>query len=284
MNIALLSSFRTDMELTQKRFPAPQLGKHYVAFMMQDGDGLDFWLSGQTPGMLSGFWDSEVRGSVPIGWGLSGQFRDLAQPLVESLYADASRTAKGYDDFFEQDGYGYFSVGLFSAAAREQDAIRTGRAAKALGLSTVAIFDTTADGWKNVETNLEPYARHGNFSAIQYWRQDDGESSECYISNNRSERGQIHAQSAVACGVSTFSERLLVIAAPSRGLMTHPSCSFARACGKTPHTLNSASTRLGWRRCSISRLSAQPAAEDIPSYIFREIQWNARSWPAFAIW
>ena len=59
--------------------------------MMHDGDGIDFELGGEVPGMLE-FWGSAVRGTLPIGWGMSGQFRDLGQPVVESLYADASRT------------------------------------------------------------------------------------------------------------------------------------------------------------------------------------------------
>jgi hypothetical protein len=110
-NVALLSSFRTNSPgrtLVQKPIhdiPTGRVSKHYVAFMMNDGDGLDYWLSGQQPGGLSGFWNDRRRGSLPLGWGMSGQFRDLAQPVVESLYANASRTARGYDDFFMQDGY-----------------------------------------------------------------------------------------------------------------------------------------------------------------------------------
>ena len=196
LNVALLSSFRTETVPKQKPmvWPPQPLSSHFVAFMMHDGDGLDFELGGETPGMMSGFWDTQDRGRVPIGWGLSGQFRDLAQPVVESLYADAARNgADGYDDFFLQDGYGYFHPGSFSTDARELDAARTGRAAAALHLTTAAFFADTEDphAWQTAERDLEPYGRLGNFSAIQMWRQDDGAFSGCYISNNRSERGAI---------------------------------------------------------------------------------------------
>ena len=197
MNVALLSAFRTASVLPKPKpleEPQPPLSKHYVALMMHDGDGLDFELGGETPGMMSGFWDTQDRGQVPIGWGLSGQFRDLAQPIVEALYANASRNgSEGYDDFFLQDGYGYFHPGSFSSAARELDAARTGRAAAELALKTVAFFADTTDPqvWENVERDLEPYARLGNYSAMQMWRQDDGNFSSCYVSNNRSERGAI---------------------------------------------------------------------------------------------
>jgi hypothetical protein len=197
MNVALLSSFRTESVPEPKPIDLqdlPLLNKHIVALMMQDGDGLDFELGGETPGMMSGFWETKDRGQVPIGWGLSGQFRDLAQPVVESLYANASRNGlEGYDDFFLQDGYGYFHPGSFSSAARELDAARTGCAAAELNLSTAAFFADTTDphAWENVERDLEPYARLGKYSAIQMWRQDDGAFSSCYVSNNRSERGAI---------------------------------------------------------------------------------------------
>jgi hypothetical protein len=196
MNVALLSSFRTEMDPKQKPMAWPPLppSKHYVALMMHDGDGLDFELGGETPGMMSAFWDTNDRGRVPIGWGLSGQFRDLAQPVVESLYADASRDGlEAYDDFFLQDGYGYFHPGSFSAAARELDAARTGRAAAALNITTAAFFADTENphAWETAERDLEPYARLGKFNAIQMWRQDAGAFSSCYISNNWSERGAI---------------------------------------------------------------------------------------------
>ena len=194
-NVALLSSFRTSApSLVQKPFAMPEAPptKHYVAFMLHDGDGIDFELGGEAPGMMSGFWDKAVRSTVPIGWGISGQFRDLAQPVVESLYADASRNGtRGYDDFFMQDGYGYASPSLFTADTRETDAIRTGRAARELNLSTVAFFGIDKDGWDNVERDLAPYAQHGHYSALQFWRQDDGTSSQCYISNDPSERGAL---------------------------------------------------------------------------------------------
>jgi hypothetical protein len=161
--------------------------------MMHDGDGIDFELGGERPGMLTGFWDTPVRGSLPIGWGLSGQFRDLAQPIVESLYASAARNSAGYDDFFMQDGYGYFHPESLSPAARDVDAARTAAAAAALGLTTVAFFAdiTSPTAWDTVEVDLAPYATRGNYSAMQFWRQDDGRFSLCYVSRNATERGAL---------------------------------------------------------------------------------------------
>lgn len=197
MNVALYASFRTDSPPLQKPFAFPAAeapAKHYVAFMMHDGDGIDFELGSERPGMLTGFWDRAGRGTVPIGWGVSGQFRDLAQPVVESLYEDAARNgAAGYDDFFMQDGYGYFHPETFSEEARVLDAKRTGEVAAAIGLTTVAFFaDIRSEtAWETAERDFMPYAEHGNFSAMQFWRQDNGHASQCYVSNNASERGEL---------------------------------------------------------------------------------------------
>ena len=60
------------------------------------------------------------------------------------------------------------------------------------GMNTAAIFGTTKSGWHDVARDLEPYSRHGNFSLLQYWRQDDGNFSNCYIANDPCGPGHGH--------------------------------------------------------------------------------------------
>ena len=80
---------------------------------MTDGDSLNWMLAGSRPALLEGFWNSPARGAHPLGWGVSGMMRDLAQPLVESLFA----TSTPNDEHYMMDGYSYAAPSLFEPHA-----------------------------------------------------------------------------------------------------------------------------------------------------------------------
>ena len=195
-NIPFYSSFRTsdvsalNQTKTNRREKIPQ-NKHYVSLQLTDGDALDYTLAGNEPSKLV-FWADPNRGNFPIAWSASGQMRDLIQPLMESIYHEATPN----DEHFMMDGYGYFAPSLMSEVARKLDAERTLGAAADLNMSMVAMFSIDGDlAWEEVEAKWAMYAG-GNLPLLEFWRQDqvaaDGsDGSSCYIANNYTQRGAL---------------------------------------------------------------------------------------------
>ena len=171
-NVPFYSSFRTsdvsalNQTKTNRREKIPP-HKHYVSLQLTDGDALDFTLAGNEPSKLV-FWADPNRGKFPIGWSASGQMRDLIQPLMESIYAEATPN----DEHFTMDGYGYFAPSLMSEVARKLDAERTLGAAADLNMSMVAMFSIDGDqAWEEVEAKWAMYAG-GSLPLLEFWRQD----------------------------------------------------------------------------------------------------------------
>ena len=194
-NVPFYSSFRTSnvsalrQTKTNRGEHLPQTGKHYVSFQLTDGDALDYTLAGNEPSKLV-FWADPNRGKFPIGWSASGQMRDLIQPLIESLYAEATP----FDEHFTMDGYGYGAPSLMSEVARKLDAQRTLGAAADLNMSMAAMFSIDGDrAWEEVETKWAPYST-GSLPLLEFWRQDEvaadgSDGSSCYVANNYTQRG-----------------------------------------------------------------------------------------------
>ena len=195
-NVPFYSSFRTSdtsalrQTNTNRRSRLPP-NKHYVSFQLTDGDALDYTLGGNEPSKLT-FWADPSRGKFPIGWSASGQMRDLIQPLMESVYAEATP----FDEHFTMDGYGYGAPSLMSEEARRIDAQRTLGAASDLNMSMVAMFSIDGDhSWEEVAGKWAPYAA-GSLPLLEFWRQDqpapDGsDGSACYVANNYTQRGAL---------------------------------------------------------------------------------------------
>jgi hypothetical protein len=93
-NIDVLAAFDLPELRQQEAPPAPAppapypAAVHTVAFLMSDGDNLQFLLGGFATS--PNWWGSPARGSVPMGWTLSAAAADLAPVLPAHLYASAS--------------------------------------------------------------------------------------------------------------------------------------------------------------------------------------------------
>ena len=189
-NVPFYSSFRTaDVSALRQnstnRGAALPPHKHYVSFQFTDGDALDYTMAGMVPNKLT-FWADPARGKFPVGWSLSGQMRDLIQPLIESLLTEANPT----DENFMMDGWGYFAPSLMTAEARALDAKRALGVAADLNMSMMAMFSIDGDSaWDEVEEKWAPYGA-GSLPLLEFWRQDQ-DGSECYVANLYSQRGAL---------------------------------------------------------------------------------------------
>jgi len=68
--------------------PMPPAAAHTAAFLMSDGDNLQWLLDGFATD--SKWWGSPDRGSVPLGWTLSPSVVDLAPVVAAHLYGSAT--------------------------------------------------------------------------------------------------------------------------------------------------------------------------------------------------
>lgn len=86
---------------------ATAAGKHKIAFLMSDGDNIQ-WMYNAFP-IQKQWWGSPDRGTVPIGWTISPGLVELGPVIVDFL----ARTATPKDDFIAAPsgvGYAYPSV------------------------------------------------------------------------------------------------------------------------------------------------------------------------------
>lgn len=86
--------------------------RHYVTFIMSDGDNLQYALAGfRVNGRL---FDSPNRGSVTLGWGLPASLVDIAPSVLEWFYANASTGES-------RDGFVMYGLGGYTYPSRYPD-------------------------------------------------------------------------------------------------------------------------------------------------------------------
>ncbi len=102
-NLSVLSSVRSIEGLTQKRAPSPPpQGKHYVSFVVSDGDNVAWDLRG-----LQQYYRNAVRGTFSVGYGISPSLVDLAPSALRWYYENAS-SGRAQDEFIAgPSGGGY---------------------------------------------------------------------------------------------------------------------------------------------------------------------------------
>jgi hypothetical protein len=101
-NLAALSSVR-GVDLQQKPQPSvPTQKKHYVSFVISDGDNVAYNLWS-----MREYRDSPDRGFSDVGYGISPSLADLAPSAMASYYRDALRGATAEDFIAGPSGTGY---------------------------------------------------------------------------------------------------------------------------------------------------------------------------------
>nr|CAA9227825.1 hypothetical protein AVDCRST_MAG63-822 [uncultured Armatimonadetes bacterium] len=144
-NLSVHSGVRAD-RLTQKpRAPAPPLdrGKVYVAFTMSDGDNLVTWRS-----YFRRYFDDPVRGTIPVGWGMSPAILDLAPSWARWYYEQATPN----DEFLcDVSGVAYMYPSSWGTALKDRDEAfrwfygRTREYMARTDMRTIRLMDVQAD-------------------------------------------------------------------------------------------------------------------------------------------
>jgi len=96
-------------------------GKHHAAFLMSDGDNVQWLMGDFLFSAERSWWNSPARGRFPMGWG--GCLADLAQ-LCPYALRHVARTATPRDDMVLLGG-GYYYPDLFGEARGGLAALRT---------------------------------------------------------------------------------------------------------------------------------------------------------------
>jgi len=136
-NLSFLSGLSPPAPFSQKRVvpPAPPLADDgiYVSFAVPDGDNLDF----ATAKMLE-VWQDNVRGTVPIAWSMGPMIAQLAPPLLDYFYSEATTL----DSFVAgPSGAGYLYPGFEAQSDLDQYLVRTHRAMAAADMDTVWLLN-----------------------------------------------------------------------------------------------------------------------------------------------
>jgi hypothetical protein len=85
-NLSVFSSIHSTEGLIQKPDPTPATqGKHYVSFVVSDGDNVAWDLGG-----LQQYYSNPDRGSFSVGYGVSPSLVDLAPSVLRWYYENAS--------------------------------------------------------------------------------------------------------------------------------------------------------------------------------------------------
>lgn len=87
-------------------------GKHYVAFVVSDGDNATYWAN--TAGFATNYMNASGRekDTFPVTWSITPSLVDLMPVVLDSVYGEMSN---GYDYFCAPvSGQGYINAGQFS--------------------------------------------------------------------------------------------------------------------------------------------------------------------------
>lgn len=181
-NLAPMAGFRAAEPMKQPNALPPPLPpvperKHTLAFLMTDGDNLQWLLNNFATGPA--WWASPQRGTVPMGWTLSAALPQVAAPVATMLYGQAtvrSGPRSACDVFVAgPSGAGYAYPDLMSDEALATFAAASRSAARAAGLGVVNVLgskfsasaaDAMAEGMDGVLWyEFDPYdGLHGSIS------------------------------------------------------------------------------------------------------------------------
>jgi len=161
MNLSTLSSVR-DESLAQSSHPVPQdeEGIHQVAFLVTDGDNVQWSLGG-----FPGYFNHPLRGTFNLGWALSPALADLA-PSAMRWFFDQASSGVHHDQFVAGvSGNGYFYPSQYPSSALAIQVAHLGALLDRADLGIVQILDfnsfTRRDLWNT-------YFSQPNIEALLY--------------------------------------------------------------------------------------------------------------------
>ncbi len=161
-NLSVLSSIHSTEGLIQKPAPMPLTkNKHYVSFVVSDGDNVAWDLQG-----LPQYYSNADRGSFSVGYGVSPSLVDLAPAALRWFYENAS-SGGARDQFVAgPSGAGYVYPSRMSSGDLDTFAGRLNGYMARADLSIAEILDDQnsfdrADLWSK-------YLREPNIDALFY--------------------------------------------------------------------------------------------------------------------
>ena len=158
-NLSVLSSVRGTAGLSQRSVsPPPSPSKHYVSFVISDGDNVAWDIRG-----LKQYYGNADRGRFNVGYGVSPSLVDLAPAVLRWYYENAS----GGDQFVAgPSGLGYVYPSRMPAADLDQFA---GRLNAYMGRADLRIAEILDDQNAFDRTDLwSDYLRQPNIDALFY--------------------------------------------------------------------------------------------------------------------
>ena len=161
-NLSVLSSIHSIEGLTQKAEPPPTTRqKHYVSFVVSDGDNVAWDLRG-----LRQYYGNVDRGSFSVGYGVSPSLVDLAPAALRWYYENASSGAAKDQFVAGPSGRGY----VYPSRMPVDDLDRfVGRLNTLMGKADLGIAEILDDQNSFVRTDLwEKYLRQPSIGALFY--------------------------------------------------------------------------------------------------------------------
>lgn len=162
-NLSVLSGIHSTAGLTQKPEPAPVTGdKHYVTFVISDGDNVAWNLWG-----LHEYFANPVRGSFNVGYGISPSLVDLAPGPLRWYYENAS-DGPARDHFIAgPSGRGYTYPSHMPADALDAHTVTLN---EYMGKGDLRICEILDDQPVFKRSDLwAPYLRQPNIDALFYF-------------------------------------------------------------------------------------------------------------------
>ncbi len=161
-NLSVLSGFDPNRSYIQKTQgePAYEENVHYVAFIVSDGDNIQ-WTLGR--GNEKRWWGSDARGDFDVGWTFPPALMELA-PTVLKWYYD---TASTNDNFvIGPSGSGFFFPGAYPAAELELGLERLNDFMGRLDINSVVLLGY--NDWDDTKM-LSRYTSQENIDALFYF-------------------------------------------------------------------------------------------------------------------
>lgn len=170
-----------------------ETGVHYAAFLMSDGDNVQ-WMMGNFAGGTEGhyYYESPARGRFPFGW--TFPYVDLAQ-LCPYALEDLFSRATSNDDFVLYGG-GYYYPDHFGekrpdANVLRDHARRIGQYMQCGGLSTIAFNSEDWDGEGALhayQTFAQEVPGLSGIFTVQYYPYSGGEGKILWVRGPQGER------------------------------------------------------------------------------------------------
>jgi hypothetical protein len=165
-NLSVLSSIHSTEGLTQKSAPRPTTQrKHYVSFVVSDGDNVAWDLHG-----LQQYYGNADRGSFSVGYGVSPSLVDLAPAALRWYYENASSGVHRDQFIAGPSGGGY----VYPSRMISDDLDRfVGRLNAYMGVADLRIAEILDDQDSFDRRDLwSKYLRQPNIDALFYFGTD----------------------------------------------------------------------------------------------------------------